>query len=65
MDDALKQHLREEHDLHEATEGVDHTDDVTMYAPGLAAAELVVLHHRHHDEHTDLLSHSHPEGDGK
>ena len=34
----MKHHLDEEHGLHEATEGGDHTDDVTMYAPGLAAA---------------------------
>jgi hypothetical protein len=65
MDDAMKTHLREEHDLHEAPEGSDYTRDTSLYGPGLAAAELMVLHHQHHDEHGDALRHSHPDNDGE
>ena len=32
-----------------------------LYGPGLAAAELMVLHHQHHNEHGDALTHAHPE----
>lgn len=64
MDDPLRQHLREGHGLHEATEGAVHTDDMTMYGSGLGPAELVELHHQHHDEHADLLRHSHSDDGG-
>ena len=63
MIDDLKDHLRQEHGIHEAPEDVAPSDGGTpvalSYGPGLTTEQLDRLHDEHHEENPELLRHSH------
>lgn len=57
----LKEHLRQDHGIHEAPEGVAPAPDETghSYGPEVSAEQLEDLHRRHHDESPEILRHDH------
>jgi hypothetical protein len=62
----LKDHLRQEHGIHEAPEDVATTEGDpsagASYGPGLPSEQLEALHDQHHTENPELLRHSHDDG---
>ncbi|HSL10792.1 MAG TPA: hypothetical protein VLA82_05715 [Actinomycetota bacterium] len=55
----LKQHLRDEHGVHEAPEEVVEPGVEASYGPDVSDEQLTRLHAQHHEENPDLLRHSH------
>ena len=55
----LKQHLRDEHGVHEAPEEVVEPGVEASYGPNVSDEQLAELHTQHHDENPELLRHSH------
>jgi len=64
MIDDLKDHLRQEHGIHEApmVDGDDPPE--ASYGPSATIEQLEDMHRQHHTDNPDLLRHAHPdEGD--
>jgi hypothetical protein len=63
MIEDLKEHLRQDHGIHEAPEDVAVTEGDpsagASYGPGLSTEQLETLHEQHHKENPELLRHSH------
>jgi hypothetical protein len=62
MIDDVKEHLRQEHGIHEAPEDVAPSEGgapALSYGPGMTAVQLEALHDEHHVENPELLRHSH------
>jgi hypothetical protein len=57
--DELKDHLRQEHGIHEAPEEVVETGAEASFGPGVSTEQLEELHHQHHRANPELLRHSH------
>jgi hypothetical protein len=61
MSEEMKQHLRQDHGVHEAPIELALTEGESSYGPGLSTEELEALHRQHHDDNAELLSHTHPD----
>jgi hypothetical protein len=48
MSEELKQHLRQDHGVHEGSIEIALTDDESSYLPGLGTEENETLHRQHH-----------------
>ena len=62
MIDDLKDHLRQEHGIHEAPEDVAPSEGdaaALSYGPAMTTEELEALHAEHHVANPELLRHSH------
>jgi hypothetical protein len=65
MTDPLKDHLRQDHGIHEESEPVVSPDGAATapsYGPDVSDERLEELHQQHHDENPELLRHSHDDG---
>jgi hypothetical protein len=59
VSEELKQHLRQDHGVHEGPIEIALTEDESSYLPGLGTEDLESLHLQHHSDHSELLSHTH------
>lgn len=64
--DELKDHLRQEHGIHEERDPVGTADPAApapSYGPDVSDEQLRELHRQHHDENPELLRHGHRDGE--